>query len=115
MPTALTDGSGVPNEFGRATGTSLVAVGPSDAWFGTNPESGPRARVFHTQDAGTTWTPATTTVAGEPAGIVSLSFREDRMNGLAVGGDPPPTPTRPQGKDVGEVARTSDGAPRGTV
>ena len=34
----------LPNEFGRATGTSLVAVGPADAWFGTNPENDPGAR-----------------------------------------------------------------------
>lgn len=105
LPIALTDGSGVPNEFGRATGTSLVAAGPSEAWFGTNPEGGPGARVFHTQDGGTTWTVATTTVPGGPAGIVSLSF-QDRTKGLAVGGDPPP----PSGQtDVGEIARTSDG------
>lgn len=94
----------VPDEFGRATGTSLVALGPNDAWFGTNPENDPGARVFHTQDGGTTWTVATTPIPGGPAGIVSLSFR-DRMNGLAVGGDPPP----PDGADVGAVARTSDG------
>ncbi len=47
-PIAIPDA--LPDEFGRATGTSLVAVGPADAWFGTNPENDPGARVFHTQD-----------------------------------------------------------------
>jgi photosystem II stability/assembly factor-like uncharacterized protein len=97
MPDAL------PNEYGRATGTCLVTAGSHDAWFGTNPELAPNARVFHTQDAGRTWTVAPTPIPGGPAGIVSLSFR-DRRHGLAVGGDPPPN-----GADVGVVARTSDG------
>jgi photosystem II stability/assembly factor-like uncharacterized protein len=104
----LADSAGLPiavsDEYGRATGTSLVALGPNDAWFGTNPENDPGARVFHTQDGGTTWTVATTPIPGGPAGIVSLSFL-DRMNGLAVGGSAPP----PNGADVGAVARTSDG------
>ena len=92
-------------EGARATGTSLVAVGSQDAWFGTTlPVT--NARVFHSRDGGRTWTVATTPIPGEPAGIVSLSFLGDRINGLAVGGDPPP----PTGQtDVGEVARTSDG------
>jgi len=95
----------LPSEFGRATGTSLVAVGPSNAWFGTNPEDDPGARVFHTQDGGTTWTFATTPIPGGPAGIVSLSFR-DRMNGLAVGGS---APTGQNDVGLGVAARTSDG------
>jgi photosystem II stability/assembly factor-like uncharacterized protein len=99
MPDALV------NEFGRATGTSLVAFGADDAWFGTNPEDDPYARVFHTQDAGTSWSVAETTIDGGPAGILSLSFR-DRQNGLAVGGEPPP----PVGtQDLGLVSRTADG------
>jgi hypothetical protein len=98
----------LPDEYGRATGTSLVALGPNDAWFGTNPLNDPGARVFHTQDGGTNWDVATTPIPGGPAGIVSLSFR-NRMNGLAVGGDAPPTPTYPQGTDVGVAARTTNG------
>jgi photosystem II stability/assembly factor-like uncharacterized protein len=98
----------VPNEFGRATGTSLVALGPNDAWFGTNPENDPGARVFHTEDGGKRWTVATTPIPGGPVGIVSLSFR-DRLNGLAVGGDAPASAANPQGTDVGVAARTSDG------
>ena len=96
----------LPNEFGRATGTSLVAVGPADAWFGTNPENDPGARVFHTQDGGTTWKVVTTPIPGGPNGIVSLSFR-DRKHGLAIGGAAPPPPFIETG--VGVAARTSDG------
>jgi photosystem II stability/assembly factor-like uncharacterized protein len=102
-------------EGALATGTCIVAVGPDDAWFGTDfdPNLAPNtnARVFHTRDAGTTWTAATTPIPGTPStalvnrGIRSLSFR-DRMNGLAVGGSPPP---EFGGNDVGVVARTSDG------
>jgi photosystem II stability/assembly factor-like uncharacterized protein len=61
--------------------------------------------VFHTRDGGTTWTVAKTPIPGAPRGIGSLSFR-DRMNGLAMGGSPPP---EFGGSDVGVVARTFDG------
>lgn len=89
-------------EFGRGTGTSLVALGPNDAWFGTgSPVNSPGARVFHTQVGGAPWTVARTPIPRGPAGVVSLSFR-DRMNGLAVGGKGPPA-------DKGVAARTSDG------
>jgi photosystem II stability/assembly factor-like uncharacterized protein len=96
MPDAL------PNEYGLATGTCLVTAGPRDAWFGTQAEMAPNSRVFHTRNAGSTWTVATTPIPGGSAGITSLSFR-DRRNGLAVGGEPP------DGTEVGAVARTSDG------
>jgi photosystem II stability/assembly factor-like uncharacterized protein len=107
QPTGMPDAE--VGEFGRATGTCLVAVGPRDAWFGTAFDDvlAPKAnaRVFRTQDGGQIWKVVTTPIPGQPAGIVSLSFR-DRMNGLAVGGDPPP----PTGQtDVGVAARTSDG------
>lgn len=94
------------SEFGRATGTSLVAVGPDDAWFGTNPDLDPAARVFHTRDGGTTWEVVTTPIPGGINGIVSLSFRS-RKTGLAVGGTAPPSPFVETG--VGVAARTSDG------
>jgi photosystem II stability/assembly factor-like uncharacterized protein len=96
-------------EFTLATGTCIVAVGPEDAWFGTSFDAdvtpNANARVFHTRDAGRTWTGVETPIPGAPRGIGSLSFR-DRMNGLAVGGSPPP---EFEGNDVGVVARTSDG------
>ena len=97
-----------PGEGLRATGTSVVAIGERDAWFGTTgAEPGHPARVFHTTDGGTTWTVTDTPIPGPnpAAGIVSLSFR-DRHNGLAVGGTSP----QPDGTgDVGVVARTSNG------
>ena len=62
MPPALTD------EFGRASGTCLVAKPPEDAWFGTTVDSGASARVFHTRDRGTTWTVHTTPIPGSPCG-----------------------------------------------
>jgi photosystem II stability/assembly factor-like uncharacterized protein len=102
---ALVQVNATPNaevgEFGLATGTCLVAVGPRDAWFGTafdvNVALNANARVFRTQDGGTNWTVATTPI---PARITSLSFR-DRTNGLAVGGN--------RLTDVGVAARTSNG------
>jgi photosystem II stability/assembly factor-like uncharacterized protein len=107
QPTGMPDAE--VGEFGRATGTCLVAVGPRDAWFGTafNKDLAPnaKARVFRTQDGGQSWKVVTTPIPGQPTGIVSLSFR-DPMNGLAVGENPPP----PIGQtDVGVAARTSDG------
>ena len=71
----------IPDEFAHATGTSLVTMGPHDAWFGTS-----SSRVFRTRDSGVTWTVDTAPIPGEPEfGIASLSFR-DSLHGLAVGG-----------------------------
>ena len=69
-----------------ASGTSIVAVGRSRAWFGTG---GPAAgRIFHTADGGRSWTVASTPLTGvsPSAGIYSLAFR-DELHGIAVGGD----------------------------
>lgn len=97
MPPAL------DNEFGRATGTSLVTKGPHDAWFGTQPE-GPNSRVFHTRDGGHTWSVATTPIPGDPQfGIASLAFW-DTQHGLALGGGDPSHPENPS-----VVAATADG------
>jgi photosystem II stability/assembly factor-like uncharacterized protein len=98
MPPAL------PEEFGLATGTCLQTVGPRDAWFGTATSEGVDNRVFHTRDAGRSWTVATTPLpGGDNFGIRSLSFR-DHHHGIAVGGCPPTV-----GTDTGLVAVTSDG------
>jgi photosystem II stability/assembly factor-like uncharacterized protein len=100
MPAAL-DG-----EFAfAASGTCLVTAthgAGRDAWFATG--GGAAARVFHTADAGRTWTVADTPVpSGPTAGIYSLAFR-DRWHGLAVGGDFT-TPTQAPGG----AARTEPG------
>lgn len=87
----------------RATGTSLVAKGPRDAWFGTVAEPD-NSRVFHTRDRGHTWSVASTPIPGLPAdfGIASLAFW-DTQHGLALGGGWPST-NRPS-----VAAATTDG------
>jgi photosystem II stability/assembly factor-like uncharacterized protein len=108
----LLESTGTDAEAGEAalaTGTCLVAAGSKNAWFGTSFDRdvapNAKARVFHTRNKGKKWTAATTPIPGAPRGIGSLSFR-DRMNGLALGGSPPP---EFEGTDTGLVARTSDG------
>lgn len=69
-----------------ASGTSLALQGIHEAWFGTG---GPNvARVFHTSDAGQTWTVAPTPLSGPTTacGIFSLLFL-DPHRGVAIGGD----------------------------
>ncbi|AKU19101.1 oxidoreductase [Luteipulveratus mongoliensis] len=84
MPAAL-DG-----EFGfAASGTCLVTAqragfGSEDYWLVTG---GKTPRVFHTTDAGDTWTVMPAPIrGGEAAGIYSVAFR-DRHRGVMVGGD----------------------------
>lgn len=86
--------SGMPkafaNEFGfAASGTCLVSAQsrhtrPGEFWFATG---GQGPRVFHTTDAGDSWTAAPTPVrAGDSAGIYSIAFKNSGT-GVAVGGD----------------------------
>lgn len=85
MPPALA------NEFGfAASGTCLVTAQEQrhapwgEFWFATGGES---PRVFHTTNAGASWTAETTPVrAGDAAGIYSIAFKNSR-SGVAVGGD----------------------------
>jgi photosystem II stability/assembly factor-like uncharacterized protein len=83
MPPAL------GNEFGfAASGTCLVSAQHSarsgEFWFATGGQS---PRVFHTTNAGTSWTAETTPVrGGDAAGIYSVAFKNSRT-GVAVGGD----------------------------
>jgi photosystem II stability/assembly factor-like uncharacterized protein len=83
-----------------ASGTCLIATGTSDAWFGST-----AARVFHSTDAGRTWTITQTPVRhdGSGAGIFSLAF-SDAQHGMAVGGDY----TKPESSEH-NIAVTSDG------
>ena len=89
-----------------ASNSSLVLRREGDrleAWFGTG---GPdAARVFHSADAGRTWSVATTPVRndGASAGIFSIAFA-DAQNGVAVGGDY----SKPD-ENQHNVAVTSDG------
>jgi photosystem II stability/assembly factor-like uncharacterized protein len=92
------------SEVARATGTSMVAIGPNDAWFGTAPQAANAdSRVFHTRDGGNTWTAATVPIAGKPEfGVASLAFR-NLLNGMAMGGGE-------LGPDVPSIAAvTADG------
>ena len=80
-----------PNEFGfAASGTCLVSAQerrgsqPGEFWFATGGQS---PRVFHTTNAGRTWTAEQTPVrAGDAAGIYSIAFRNS-WTGVAVAGD----------------------------
>ncbi len=99
MPAAL------PGEFAfAASGTCLVTSGSRQAWIATG--GGAKARVFHSTDAGHTWSVSDTPVAsGDAAGIFSLAVRPFslRVHGrvatstavVAVGGDF----TAPTGRD----------------
>lgn len=86
-----------------ASGTSLVTCGPRDAWLGTGGAA--KARVFHSSDAGRTWSVAETPItAGKAsAGIFSLSCRDTRHL-IAVGGNY----SKPDAASV-TVARSDDG------
>jgi len=69
-----------------ASNSCLTVMGDGEVWFATG---GPAAaRVFHSRDAGQTWTVATTPIRndGASAGIFSLAFADAR-HGVAVGGD----------------------------
>ena len=77
----------IPDEGSFAASNScLTLLGRREAWFATG---GPGAgRVFHSRDAGHTWTVAATPIRNDSAsaGIFSLAFAGAR-HGIAVGGD----------------------------
>jgi len=102
-----------PNEGAfAASNTSLAVVGGSEVWFGTGGAAG--ARVFHSRDAGRTWSVNPTPIRndGASAGIFSIAFSDER-HGIAVGGD-----YAKPAENTGNIAITADGgetwtAPRG--
>lgn len=69
-----------------ASGTAMIACGSRDAWFATGGAS--VSRVYHTSDAGHTWTVAQTPVrAGSAsAGIFSIACSDSRHL-IIVGGN----------------------------
>ena len=69
-----------------ASGTCVITRGNREAWFATGGQGG--ARLFHSIDAGETWTVTTTPIRHEAqsSGIFSLAFANLRQ-GIAVGGD----------------------------
>jgi photosystem II stability/assembly factor-like uncharacterized protein len=84
-----------------ASNSSLALHGTKEAWFGTS-----GARVFHTKDAGATWTISQTPIRHDTrsAGIFSLYFQPDGKHGTAVGGE-----YTKANEDAHNVALTADG------
>jgi photosystem II stability/assembly factor-like uncharacterized protein len=97
MPTAL------PGEFAfAASGQCITSDHGHRAWFATGGAS--EARVFRSDDGGSSWTVASTPIASGPtAGIFALAFR-GQQHGLAVGGDFLAETASPD-----NFARTNDG------
>lgn len=83
-------GEKIPKSLGNeggfaASGTCLALTGNKNAWIGTGGDS---ARVYATNDAGSSWSVINTPVlSGSPMkGIYSLSFKNQK-EGIAVGGE----------------------------
>jgi photosystem II stability/assembly factor-like uncharacterized protein len=86
-----------------ASGTGITVLGDRDVWIGTGGKDA--ARVYHSGDAGRTWTVAATPIRADSAsaGIFSVAF-SDLQHGIAVGGDySKPT------EEAGNIAITADG------
>jgi photosystem II stability/assembly factor-like uncharacterized protein len=68
-----------------ASGTCITIQGTSNVWFATG---GKAARVFHSTNAGKTWTIAQTPIihGQDSTGIFSIAFR-DATHGVIAGGD----------------------------
>lgn len=68
-----------------ASGTALIVRGTREAWFGTGGPGG--GRVFHSNDAGRSWTATRTPLrpSADGSGIFSLALSSNSI--LAVGGD----------------------------
>ena len=68
-----------------ASGTCIAVQGTANVWFASG---GKAARVFHSTNAGKTWTVADTPIIHGPdsTGIFSIAFR-DATHGVIAGGD----------------------------
>jgi photosystem II stability/assembly factor-like uncharacterized protein len=68
-----------------ASGTCITVQGTTNVWFATG---GKAARVFHSTNAGKTWTVAETPIihGQDSTGIFSIAFR-DPIHGVIAGGD----------------------------
>jgi photosystem II stability/assembly factor-like uncharacterized protein len=86
-----------------ASGSCLFTRGTREAWFATGGPGG--ARVFHTTDAGQTWSVAKTPLRSDSpdAGVFSLAFASG-ARGVAVGGD-----YKKEKDSTGNAAVTEDG------
>ncbi len=85
-----------------ASGTCIAVQGKSDVWFATG---GRAARVFHSPNAGKTWTAVEIpiTQGADSTGIFSIAFR-DAKHGIIAGGD-----YKQPDKDGRNLAFTDDG------
>jgi len=92
-----------------ASGTGITVLGDGDVWIGTGGKDA--ARVYHSADAGRTWSVVSTPIRADSsnAGIFSLAF-SDTLHGIAVGGD-----YRKFDETTGVIALTSDGGKTWTV
>jgi len=86
-----------------ASGTGITVLGDGDVWIGTGGKDA--ARVYHSADAGRTWSVAATPIRADSAnaGIFSLAFSDVR-HGIAVGGD-----YSKFHETAGNIALTEDG------
>jgi len=85
-----------------ASGTCIAVQGKKNVWFVTG---GKAARVFHSTNAGKSWTVTETPITHGPdsAGIFSVAFRDAR-HGVIAGGD-----YKQPEKDGPDLAITTDG------
>lgn len=85
-----------------ASGSCIAVHGEFDVWFATG---GKVARVFHSADAGKTWTVVETPIVhgNDSSGIFSIAF-PDAEQGIIAGGD-----YKDPGKDGPNLAFTDDG------
>jgi photosystem II stability/assembly factor-like uncharacterized protein len=85
-----------------ASGTCIAVQGTSNVWFATG---GKAARVFHSANAGKTWTVADTPIihGSDSTGIFSIAFR-DAIHGVIAGGD-----YKHPGQNGPNLAFTNDG------
>jgi len=93
----------LPGEAGfAASGTCLVTAEGGRAWIAAGNAS--TARVFRTEDYGVTWSASEAPViAGEAAGLTSISMADDRV-GTAFGGN-----LAVGDEHTDNVVRTTDG------
>lgn len=77
----------MPNEGAfAASGTCISVLGTQEVWFVTG--SAAKSRIFHSRDAGQTWSASSTEVpaGAAPKGLFSVSVAKNGR-GFAVGGD----------------------------
>ncbi len=92
-----------------ASGTGITVLDDREVWIGTGGKDA--ARVYHSSDAGRTWSVVSTPIRADAddAGIFSVAFADAR-HGIAVGGS-----YRKFNETTGVIAVTADGGATWTV